>query len=310
MELGVPQGVSHSTPDASERLLNHTAQATSSKLASTPTPTAMTRSARHTGDTLDQGVNASTKNVHPSRVELEEIDWETISSQAQAQAQAQARKRRQRDHAAVSVTVTNAPDATGSKLRSQTHNSFTIQEDRLRVEDNDRTERAGVVTTDHYEGKYQYDLILAVDCIYNESLVGPLVDTIAEYAACGAVVWVVVELRSSDVVSSFLFFTGCGRYEARHSNPYALTLTYVRRVIHISDTEITRNSQIYYNSPLLSFCHVTYIPLTPQLTLFLETWLNHPSGPWRIIRLAEGAMGSWAGRRGRWVGWVGWAAGV
>jgi hypothetical protein len=49
-----------------------------------------------------------------------------------------------------------------------------------------------------------YDLILAVDCIYNESLVVPLVDTFAEYAGRGkpTLVWVVIELRSSDVVSA------------------------------------------------------------------------------------------------------------
>jgi len=47
-----------------------------------------------------------------------------------------------------------------------------------------------------------YDLVLAVDCIYNESLVQPLVDTIVHYCprGGGTVVWVVVELRSPDVV--------------------------------------------------------------------------------------------------------------
>lgn len=49
----------------------------------------------------------------------------------------------------------------------------------------------------------QYDLVLAVDCIYNENLVQPLVDTLAKYCQPGGrtIVWVVVELRSSDVVS-------------------------------------------------------------------------------------------------------------
>lgn len=48
-----------------------------------------------------------------------------------------------------------------------------------------------------------YDLILAVDCIFNESLVQPLVDTFAKYCQNGGktMVWVVIELRSSDVVS-------------------------------------------------------------------------------------------------------------
>ncbi|WVW78970.1 hypothetical protein I302_100933 [Kwoniella bestiolae CBS 10118] len=94
------------------------------------------------------------------------------------------------------------------------------------------------------EGKEtKYDLILAVDCIYNEYLVQPLIDTLAKYCQPGGrgVVWVVVELRSPDV-----------------------------------------------------------------LTLFLEKWLNDPSGPWTIVRLSEGMMGDWDGRKARWVGWVGW----
>jgi hypothetical protein len=48
-----------------------------------------------------------------------------------------------------------------------------------------------------------YDLILAVDCIYNEYLVRPFIDTLSYYCQPGSstVVLVVVELRSSDVVS-------------------------------------------------------------------------------------------------------------
>jgi predicted nicotinamide N-methyase len=48
------------------------------------------------------------------------------------------------------------------------------------------------------------DLILAVDCIYNEYLASPLVDTLSYYCPNGSktVVLVVVELRSPDVVSS------------------------------------------------------------------------------------------------------------
>ncbi|KAL1408709.1 Ribosomal protein lysine methyltransferase [Vanrija albida] len=84
------------------------------------------------------------------------------------------------------------------------------------------------------------DLVIAVDCIYNESLVAPLVDTLAVLCARGAVAWVVVELRSSDV-----------------------------------------------------------------LTHFLDTWLNDRAG-WTIVRLGDGAMGSWDGASPRWVGWVGW----
>lgn len=46
------------------------------------------------------------------------------------------------------------------------------------------------------------DLVLGVDCIYNEHLVQPLVDTLAAACARGAVAWVVVEKRSPEVVSS------------------------------------------------------------------------------------------------------------
>lgn len=53
----------------------------------------------------------------------------------------------------------------------------------------------------------EYDLVLAVDCIYNEALVPPLVDTFARYCPIGGrtMVWVVVELRSADVVSQSHF---------------------------------------------------------------------------------------------------------
>ncbi|OXG16162.1 hypothetical protein C366_03866 [Cryptococcus neoformans Tu401-1] len=52
----------------------------------------------------------------------------------------------------------------------------------------------------------EYDLVLAVDCIYNEALVPPLVDTFARYCPIGGrtMVWVVVELRSADVMTTFL----------------------------------------------------------------------------------------------------------
>lgn len=50
-----------------------------------------------------------------------------------------------------------------------------------------------------------YDLVIAVDCIYNEYLVRPFIDTLS--AVCpqssSTVVLVVVELRSADVVSPF-----------------------------------------------------------------------------------------------------------
>ncbi|WVR04250.1 hypothetical protein IAU60_001250 [Kwoniella sp. DSM 27419] len=91
--------------------------------------------------------------------------------------------------------------------------------------------------------RHQYELVIAVDCIYNEHLVQPLVDTLGRYCPRGGrtVVWVVVELRSADV-----------------------------------------------------------------LTLFLERWMDDPTGPWTIVRLGQGGMGGWEGKKARWVGWVGW----
>ena len=55
--------------------------------------------------------------------------------------------------------------------------------------------------TDNQEG---YDLILAVDCVFNEALAGPLVNTLTRYCRTGSgtIALVVVELRSSDVVSA------------------------------------------------------------------------------------------------------------
>lgn len=56
-----------------------------------------------------------------------------------------------------------------------------------------------------------YDLILAVDCIYNEHLIQPLVDTLTYYCPMGSniTVWIVVELRSPDVVSSPFRLCSC-----------------------------------------------------------------------------------------------------
>ncbi|RXK36806.1 hypothetical protein M231_05890 [Tremella mesenterica] len=48
----------------------------------------------------------------------------------------------------------------------------------------------------------RYDLILLVDCIYNENLIKPLIDTLRYCTKKGkTIVWVIVELRSSEVVS-------------------------------------------------------------------------------------------------------------
>ena len=59
-----------------------------------------------------------------------------------------------------------------------------------------------------------YDLVLAVDCIYNEYLTGPFIDTLSNLCQEGGstLAMVIVELRSADVVShpySLLETDGC-----------------------------------------------------------------------------------------------------
>ena len=63
---------------------------------------------------------------------------------------------------------------------------------------NNGTEDAG-----HRKGlAEEYDLIVAVDCIYNEALIPPFVSTLEHYTTKGkTIVMVVCELRSADVVS-------------------------------------------------------------------------------------------------------------
>lgn len=49
------------------------------------------------------------------------------------------------------------------------------------------------------------DLIIAVDCIYNPSLLQPLIDTVDYFTSPGRTkALVVVELRASDVITDFL----------------------------------------------------------------------------------------------------------
>jgi len=56
-----------------------------------------------------------------------------------------------------------------------------------------------------YPSTTDLDLILAVDCIYNPSLLPPLVETIDFLASPGkTAVLVVIELRQEDVVREFL----------------------------------------------------------------------------------------------------------
>ncbi|KAG7580170.1 hypothetical protein FFLO_00141 [Filobasidium floriforme] len=57
----------------------------------------------------------------------------------------------------------------------------------------------------HRQEGGEYDLVLAIDCIYNEALIKPLVATFDRYTMRRkTLVWVVIELRSSDVVTAFL----------------------------------------------------------------------------------------------------------
>jgi hypothetical protein len=49
-----------------------------------------------------------------------------------------------------------------------------------------------------------FDVILAIDCVYNEALVRPLVRTMTAYASALTVAIVVMELRSSEVTEAFL----------------------------------------------------------------------------------------------------------
>ncbi|KAF8517899.1 putative methyltransferase-domain-containing protein [Hysterangium stoloniferum] len=54
------------------------------------------------------------------------------------------------------------------------------------------------------DGDAVVDLILAVDCIYNPSLIAPLLSTIHHFAVSPTLVLVVLELRSSDVTREFI----------------------------------------------------------------------------------------------------------
>ena len=105
-----------------------------------------------------------------SKVLLDEIDWVAISDER--------RRHEERSPKAPLKTLGTAP-----------FNDDTAGNTNLRQEENSLREG--------------YDLVVAVDCIYNENLVRPLVDTLAQYCPRGGktLVWVVVELRSSDVVS-------------------------------------------------------------------------------------------------------------
>ena len=73
-------------------------------------------------------------------------------------------------------------------------------EDKVRVKEVDWFQ--SLQKTNRGDQQDRYDLLLAIDCIYNEALIKPLVATFDRYTTRGrTLVWVVIELRSSDVVS-------------------------------------------------------------------------------------------------------------
>ena len=108
---------------------------------------------------------------------------------------------------------TTSPSGLGSPKKTtkkvalssdQTHHIQLEEIDWVAVSQNKRREASGSpIARQRRLEEEGYDLVLAVDCIYNENLVKPLVDTLSEYCRPGGrtIVWVVVELRSSDVVN-------------------------------------------------------------------------------------------------------------
>jgi hypothetical protein len=69
---------------------------------------------------------------------------------------------------------------------------------------------------------YEYDLILAVDCVFNEALAIPLINAMNRYCRVGSLTMalVVVELRSSDVVSVSPFVLGKIKLNLRHCSSW------------------------------------------------------------------------------------------
>lgn len=125
------------------------------------------------GKTKESGKKGTKEKVQ-SKVLLDEIDWVTVSEG----------RRRQGGR---------SPEARLKTLGSPLQSNVSVEDPA--VQSHVKEDGKSV------EG---YDLILAVDCIYNENLVLPLVHTLAQYCPRGGktVIWVVVELRSSDVVSA------------------------------------------------------------------------------------------------------------
>jgi predicted nicotinamide N-methyase len=80
-----------------------------------------------------------------------------------------------------------------------------------RIKGNGRSSYANEIKgNSRADTREQYDLIVAVDCIYNEALIPPFVSTLEYYTAKGkTLVMVVCELRSVEVVSTSLALAFC-----------------------------------------------------------------------------------------------------
>lgn len=93
---------------------------------------------------------------------------------------------------------------TTPSLRSKGTTSHGPPESRYNVQV-EEVDWVSIASTRHPQplrAEERYDLVTAIDCIYNESLCEPLVKTLARYlpVAAGGCALVVVELRSADVV--------------------------------------------------------------------------------------------------------------
>ncbi|KAK1924505.1 hypothetical protein DB88DRAFT_490695 [Papiliotrema laurentii] len=148
--------------------------------SSLPSPSASTGKSKRKDPGKAAGVIATQRTV------LEEIDWVAVSNQ---RLRAEAR----------SPTKTLRPlpsSPTLAKTPLSPHRAARSLSGHIDSSGGDK----GDIRSD------EYDLVLAVDCIYNENLVKPLVDTLNAYCPPGGntVVWVVVELRSSDVLTLFM----------------------------------------------------------------------------------------------------------
>jgi predicted nicotinamide N-methyase len=145
--------------------------------SSLPSPSASTGKSKRKDPGKAAGVIATQRTV------LEEIDWVAVSDQRlRAEARSPTKTLRPLPSSPTLAKTPLSPHRTAQSLSGHIDSSGGDM---------------GDIRSD------EYDLVLAVDCIYNENLVKPLVDTLNAYCPPGGntVVWVVVELRSSDVVS-------------------------------------------------------------------------------------------------------------